>query len=47
MRIAAPITLAFLLAACATTSPAERTIAVTGSIAYRERIALPRPRGSR
>ena len=29
------------LAACATTPPAERTVAVTGSIAYRERIALP------
>lgn len=41
MRIAAPVTLAFLLAACATTTPTERTIAVTGSIAYRERIALP------
>ena len=29
------------LAACAATPPAEQTIAVTGQIAYRERIALP------
>lgn len=32
---------ALLLTACATTTPTDRTIAVTGSIAYRERIALP------
>ncbi len=32
---------ALALTACATTAPAERTIAVTGSITYRERIALP------
>ncbi|WP_283419862.1 YbaY family lipoprotein [Sphingopyxis sp. Geo48] len=39
LRIAVPIALS--LTACATTAPAERTLAVTGSIAYRERIALP------
>ena len=39
LRFAA-IPLALSLAACATT-PVERTVAVTGSIAYRERIALP------
>ncbi|WP_422059191.1 YbaY family lipoprotein [Sphingopyxis sp.] len=32
---------ALALTACATTVPADRTVAVTGSIAYRERIALP------
>ena len=32
---------AFALSACASTAPAERTIAVTGSVTYRERIALP------
>ena len=37
-----PVALSLVaLAACATTPPAERTVAVTGSIAYRERIALP------
>lgn len=41
MRIAAAIAIVLSLAACATTAPAERTVAVTGSIAYRERIALP------
>lgn len=42
LRIAAALTLGLSLAACASTGvPAERTIAVTGSIAYRERIALP------
>ena len=40
LRIAAPVALALSLTACAT-APAERTIAVTGSITYRERIALP------
>ena len=32
---------ALTLSACASTAPAERTIAVTGSVTYRERIALP------
>ena len=42
LRFASAIALAFSLAACASTGvPAERTVAVTGSIAYRERIALP------
>lgn len=41
LRFASAIALALSLAACATTAPAERTLAVTGSIAYRERIALP------
>lgn len=40
LRFAAPIALALSLTACATT-PVERTITVTGSITYRERIALP------
>lgn len=40
LRFAAAATLALSLAACATT-PVERTIAVTGSITYRERMALP------
>lgn len=30
-----------LLAACATIPPAEQPVTVTGSITYRERIALP------
>jgi putative lipoprotein len=41
LRFAVPFAAALSLAACATTAPAERTLAVTGSIAYRERIALP------
>jgi putative lipoprotein len=42
LRFASAIALALSLAACASTGvPAERTLAVTGSIAYRERIALP------
>lgn len=40
LRFAIAIPLALSLAACVST-PAERTVAVTGSIAYRERIALP------
>ena len=32
---------AFALSACASTAPAERTITVSGSVTYRERIALP------
>src|SRR3546814_10253232 len=32
---------AFALSACASTAPAGRTIAVSGSVTYRERIALP------
>ena len=40
LRFASAIALS--LAACASTEvPAEHTVAVTGSIAYRERIALP------
>lgn len=42
LRFASAIALALSLAACASTGvPAGRTVAVTGSIAYRERIALP------
>ena len=42
LRFASAIPLALSLPACASTGvPAERTLAVTGSIAYRERIALP------
>lgn len=41
LRFAAAAALTLSLAACATSAPAERTVAVTGSIAYRERIALP------
>ena len=40
LRFAAAVPLALALAACAST-PVERTVAVTGSILYRERIALP------
>lgn len=32
---------ALSLAACATIMPSEEPVTVTGSIAYRERIALP------
>src|SRR3546814_7135103 len=32
---------ALTLSACASTAPAGQTIAVTGSVTYRERIALP------
>ena len=32
---------ALTLSACASTAPAERTITVSGSVTYRERIALP------
>ncbi len=41
LRIAAIAALGFSLTACATTPPAAQSITVTGSIAYRERIALP------
>ena len=40
-RIAADAALGLSLAACAATPPATQMITVTGSIAYRERIALP------
>ena len=40
LRFTVPFAMALSLAACAST-PVERTVAVTGSIAYRERIALP------
>ncbi|WP_439566968.1 YbaY family lipoprotein [Sphingopyxis sp.] len=39
--IAAIAAVGLALAACATTAPAEQSINVTGSITYRERIALP------
>ena len=32
---------ALTLSACASTAPTEQTIAVTGSVTYRERVALP------
>lgn len=32
---------AFTLSACASTAPADQTVAVSGSVTYRERIALP------
>lgn len=41
LRFTAVAALSLSLAACATTTPTERTVAVTGAIAYRERIALP------
>ncbi|MBN8842422.1 MAG: YbaY family lipoprotein [Sphingomonadales bacterium] len=42
LRFAAALALGLSLAACASTpGTTEQTIAVTGSIAYRERIALP------
>lgn len=42
LRIVGAFAMSMSLAACASTGvPAERTVAVTGSIAYRERIALP------
>ena len=42
LRFATALVMGLSLAGCASTGvPAERTIAVTGSIAYRERIALP------
>ncbi|UKK83240.1 YbaY family lipoprotein [Sphingopyxis sp. BSN-002] len=42
LRFATALVMSLSLAGCASTGvPAERTIAVTGSIAYRERIALP------
>ena len=41
LRFAAATALALPLAACATLTPAEQPVTVTGSIAYRERIALP------
>ena len=41
LRIAAIAALSLSLAACAATQPAAQSITVTGSIAYRERIALP------
>lgn len=41
LRFAAAIPLALTLAACATTPGAERTVAVSGSVTYRERMALP------
>lgn len=42
LRFATTLVMGLSLAACASTGvPAERTVAVTGNIAYRERIALP------
>lgn len=41
LHIAAIAALGLSLTACATTAPAEQAVSVTGSIAYRERIALP------
>jgi putative lipoprotein len=41
LRFAAFLALSLSLAACATIMPSEEPVAVTGSIAYRERIALP------
>lgn len=42
LRFATALVMSLSLAGCASTGiPAGRTIAVTGSIAYRERIALP------
>ena len=41
IRFAVPAIVALSLSACASAPPAGRAIAVTGSIAYRERIALP------
>ena len=42
LRFAVPFAGALSLAACASADlPAERTVAVTGSTAHRERIALP------
>lgn len=41
LRVIAVSALGLSLAACATTPPAAQSITVTGSIAYRERIALP------
>ena len=40
LRFAAPVAIALSLAACAT-KPAGQSVTVTGSITYRERIALP------
>lgn len=41
LRFAAPIAMSLSLGACATIMPPEQPVAVTGSIAYRERVALP------
>jgi len=41
LRVVAVSALSLSLAACAATPPATQSITVTGSIAYRERIALP------
>ncbi len=42
LRFAATLALGLSLAACASTpAPAAQSVTVTGSIAYRERIALP------
>ena len=44
VRIARALALSLVtlpLAACATLGPSEQAVAITGSIAYRERIALP------
>lgn len=41
LRFTAPIALGLSLTACATLMPSEKPVAVTGSVAYRERIALP------
>ena len=41
LRFTAPMALGLSLTACATLMPSERPVAVTGSVAYRERIALP------
>ncbi len=41
LRLATILTLATSLTACTITPPATQSITVTGSVAYRERIALP------
>ncbi len=40
-NLIATLTVGLSLAACASTGPAARSVTVIGSIAYRERIALP------
>lgn len=41
LRFAVTLAMALPLAACATITPSEEPVAITGTIAYRERIALP------
>lgn len=41
LRLCAAVLLSFLLAACSAPPAAERAPAVTGSVTYRQRIALP------